>query len=73
MTRLPQMSLQLNRKLKLSNEGDELSSDTGQLLFHEFDERIGFSKTIFEHLQLKDERSFCIHQNEQLFRQKSIN
>lgn len=70
MTRLPQMSLQFNRKLKLSNEGDELSSDTGQLLYREFDEKIGFSKTIFEHLQLKDERSFCIHQNEQLFRQK---
>lgn len=70
MTRLPQMSLQFNRKLKISNEGDELSSDTGQLLFREFDEKIGFAKTIFEHLQLKDERSFCIHQNEQLFRQK---
>ncbi len=70
MTRLPQMTLQFNRKLKLSNEGDELSSDTGQLLFREFDDKIGFTKTIFEHLQLKDERSFCIHQNEQLFRQK---
>lgn len=70
MTRLPQMTLQFNRKLKLSNEGDELSSDTGQLLFREFDDKIGFSKTIFEHLQLKDERTFCVHSNENLFRQK---
>lgn len=70
MTRLPQIALQFNRKLKLSNEGDELSSDTGQFLFREFDDKLGFTKTIFEHLQLKDERSFHIHQNKQLFRQK---
>ena len=70
MTRLPQMTLQFNRKLKLSNEGDELSSDTGQLLFREFDDKIGFSKTISEHLHLKDERTFCVHSNEKLFRQK---
>lgn len=68
MTRLAQMSLQFNRKLKLSNEGDELSSDTKQLLFREFDDKIGFSKTIFEHLQLKDERAFCVHSKENLFR-----
>lgn len=70
MTRLPQMTLQFNRKLKISNEGDELSSDTGQFLFREFDEKLGFTKTIFEYLQLKDERSFHVHQNKQLFRQK---
>lgn len=70
MTRLPQMSLQFNRKLKLSNEGDELSSDTGQLLFREFDDKIGFTKTISEHLQLKDERAYYVHSNEKLFRQK---
>lgn len=67
MTRLTQMSLQFNRKLKLSNEGDELSSDTGQLLFRQFDDKIGFSKKIFEHLQLKDERIYCVHSNEKLF------
>lgn len=70
MTRLPQMTLQFNRKLKISNEGDELSSDTRQFLFREFDEKLGFTKTIFEYLQLKDERSFHAHQNKQLFRQK---
>lgn len=70
MTRLPQTTLHFNRQLKLSNDGGELSSDTGQFLFREFDEKIGFSQTIAKHLQLKDERSFCIHQNEQLLRQK---
>lgn len=70
MTRLPQMTLQFNRKLKLSNEGDEPSSDTGQLLFREFDDKIGFLKTISEHLHLKDERASFVHSNENLFRQK---
>ena len=70
MIRLPQTTLQFNRQLKLSHDGGELSSDTGQFLFREFDEKIGFSQTIVKHLYLKDERSFCIHQNEQLLRQK---
>lgn len=70
MTRLPQTTLHFNRHLKLSNGGGELSSDTGQFLFREFDGKIGFSQTLAKHLHLKDERSFCIHQNEQLLRQK---
>ena len=70
MTRLPQTTLHFNRQLKLSNDGGGLSSDTGQFLFREFDEKLGFSQTIAKHLHLKDERSFCIHQNEQLLRQK---
>lgn len=70
MTRLPQMTLHFNRKLKLSNDGGALSSDTGELIFREFDEKLGFSQTITEHLQLKDERTHCIHENEQLLRQK---
>ncbi|MCT6924883.1 IS1380 family transposase [Metasolibacillus sp.] len=70
MIRLPQTTLNFNHRLKLSNDGGELSSDTGQFLFREFDEKIGFSQTIAKHLHLKDERSFCIHPNEQLLRQK---
>lgn len=70
MIRLPQTTLHFNRQLKLSNDGGELSSDTGHFLFREFDEKIGFSQTIAKHLHLKDERSFCIHPNEHLLRQK---
>lgn len=70
MIRLPQTTLHFNRQLKLSHDGGELSSDTGQFLFREFDEKMGFSQTIAKHLHLKDERSFCIHQNEHLLRQK---
>ena len=48
-------------KRKDSSDGGALSSDTGELIFREFDEKLGFSQTIDKHLRLKDERSFCIH------------
>ena len=70
MDTLSQKTLHFNRSIKLSSDGGALSSDTGELIFREFDEKSGFSQTIAKHLNLKDERSFCIHQNEQLLRQK---
>ncbi|WP_078430515.1 IS1380 family transposase [Alkalihalobacterium alkalinitrilicum] len=70
MATLPQLTLDFNRKIKLSNDGGELSSDTGEFLFREFDEKIGFSKTLAEHLNLKDNRRYYIHSNENLIRQK---
>lgn len=39
MTNLTQNTLQFNRSIKLSNDGGELSSDTGGLIFREFDEK----------------------------------
>lgn len=70
MTTLTQKPLHFNRSIKLSTDGGALSSDTGELIFREFDEKMGFSQTIAKFLQLKDERSFCIHENNQLLRQK---
>lgn len=70
MATLTQTTLQFNRQIKLSDDGGELSSDTGELLFREFDEKIGFSSTLADHLQLKDERQYHFHSNEQLLRQK---
>ena len=70
MTTLSQNTLHFNRQIKLSTDGGALSSDTGELLFREFDEKIGFSKTIAQHLQLNDERTYCLHQNQDLLRQK---
>lgn len=70
MTTLSQTTLHFNRSIKLSNDGGALSSDTGELVFREFDEKIGFSQTIAKHLRLNDERTYCIHANEQLLRQK---
>lgn len=70
MATLPQITLHFNRSIKLSNDGGELSSDTGNLVFREFDEKLGFSSTIAKYLQLPDTRSFAIYANEDLFRQK---
>src|SRR5690625_4379990 len=70
MATLPQITLDFNRKIKLSNDGGALSSDTGELLFREFEEKIGFFRTLDKHLVLKDERLYAMHSNEQLLRQK---
>lgn len=70
MTTLSQNTLHFNRSIKLSNDGGAISSDTGELIFLEFDEKLGFSQTIAKHLRLKDERTYCLHGNEQLLRQK---
>lgn len=70
MVTLPQFTLDFNRQIKLSNDGGALSSDTGQFLFRKFDEKIGFSETLTQHLNLKDERSYYVHSNDQLLRQK---
>jgi len=58
MATLSQKPLHFNRSIKLSSDGGALSSDTGELIFREFDEKLGFSQTIAKHLQLTDERSF---------------
>jgi hypothetical protein len=70
MATLSQMTLNFNRSIKLSNDGGALSSDTGEFIFREFDEKIGFSKTLTKLLNLKDERRYHVHSNENLLRQK---
>lgn len=70
MATLPQLTLDFNRQIKLSNDGGSLSSDTGEFIFREFDEKIGFSKTIAEHLKVQDSRKYHVHSNENLLRQK---
>lgn len=70
MATLPQITLDFNRRIKLSYDGGALSSDTGELVFREFDEKIGFSKTLENHLHLNDSRAFFLHSNENLLRQK---
>lgn len=38
-----QLTLDFNAKIKLSNDGGNLSSDTGEFIFREFDQKLGFS------------------------------
>lgn len=70
MTTLSQIALDFNRKIKLTNNGGDLSSDSGHLIFKEFDEKLGFSKTLADHLVLNDSRKDPNYSNEQLLRQK---
>jgi len=70
MATLPQLTLDFNRQIKLSNDGGELSSDTGEFLFREFDEKIGFSSALGQFLNLEDNRRYHVHSNENLLRQK---
>jgi hypothetical protein len=70
MATLPQLTLNFNRQIKLSNDGGSFSSHTGEFIFREFDEKIGFSETLTKYLQLKDERLYFFHSNENLLRQK---
>lgn len=70
MLTLPQLPLDFNRKIKLSNDGSPLSSDTGAFLFLEFDEKLGFTQTLANHLLLNDTRSYFVHSNENLLSQK---
>src|SRR5690554_4253783 len=70
MLTLPQLPLDFNRKIKLSNDGGSLSSDTGVFLFREFDEKLGFTQTLTNYLHLNDTRSYFVHSNENLLSQK---
>lgn len=70
MATLPQLTLDYNKKIKLSNDGGSLSSDTGMFLFREFDETIGFSSTLAKHLVFNDDRLYFSHSNINLLRQK---
>lgn len=44
--------------------------DTGEFIFREFDDKIGFSKNMAKHLRLKDTRAYYVHSNEKLLCQK---
>ncbi len=70
MATLPKTTLNYNKKIKLNNHGGDLSSDTGEFLFREFDEKIGFTSTLMKHLTLNDSRKYYLHLNEQLLCQK---
>ncbi|UAK17201.1 IS1380 family transposase [Sporolactobacillus terrae] len=70
MLSVEEKSCQFNRKIKINFTGGELSSDSGHLIFKEFDEKLGFSKTLTHHLVLNDSRKSPDYSNEQLLRQK---
>jgi len=70
MTTLTQNTLNYNKQIKLSDDGGSLSSDSGQFIIREFDEKLGFTKTIDKHLTLNDDRLYYKHSNINILRQK---
>jgi len=52
MGSLLEKSLNFNRKINF--DGGDLTSDAGLLLYKEFDEKIGFSKTIKDNIYVED-------------------
>src|SRR5690625_2755677 len=70
MATLTQNTLKFNKKIKISDDGGSLSSDSGQFLVREFDEKLRFSKTIDKHLTLNDDRLYYKHSNTNILRQK---
>lgn len=64
---LLEKSLNFTRKIKINFEYGDLTSDAGLILYKEFDERIGFSKTIQENFYVKDSSANAmIHKNEDI-------
>jgi len=67
MGSLLEKSLNFNSKLKVNFEGGNLTSDAGLILYREFDEKIGFSKTTKENLYVKDSSADTrTHKNEDI-------
>lgn len=70
MTSVKETSLQFNQKIKVSFSGGALSSDSGLLLYQEFDTKTGFSRLIEERLKIKDPVIHTRHTNAQAVVQK---
>jgi hypothetical protein len=71
MNSLNEKALNFNRKVKIDFEGGDLTSDTGLLLYKEFDDKIGFSQTIKENLYVEDNSANArTHKNEDIVTQR---
>ncbi|MBZ9637690.1 transposase [Clostridium sp. FP1] len=67
MNSVNEKSLEFNKKIKIDFEGGNLTSDAGLLLYKEFDEKIGFSKTIKENICIIDSSADArTHKNEDI-------
>lgn len=67
---LQENGLHFNRKFKVNFEGGDLSSDSGLLLYKEFDEKLGISQTVKETITIKDSVCHHTHNNHDVIMQK---
>ncbi|MFD2615905.1 transposase, partial [Terrilactibacillus laevilacticus] len=63
-------SLNFNKRIKVNFDGGNLTSDSGLLLYKEFDEKIGLSQSIQENLQVNDSVHHRKHANDEVVIQK---
>ncbi|MEG0578125.1 MAG: transposase [Bacilli bacterium] len=70
MYSLIEKSANFNKKIKINFNGGNLTSDSGLLLYKEFDEKIGFSNTIKKIFKMKDTAKSRIHSNQDILIQK---
>ncbi|MGL4713135.1 MAG: IS1380 family transposase [Shewanella sp.] len=70
MTTLPYIQAKFNSKIRYTFDGGSLSSDTGLVLFREFDERLNFSHLLSEAVDHLDPRKSPEHRNSSLLMQK---
>ena len=70
MGSLLEKSLNFKRNVKISFDGGNLTSDSGLILYSEFGERIGFSRTIKDVFTVNDSVNHREHQNEEVLIQK---
>jgi len=70
MDTITQKELDFNSYLKVNFEGGNLTSDAGMLLYKEFDEKIGFGKTIKNNLNIEDDINHKQHENEDVILQR---
>ena len=70
MSSLLEKSLNFKRNVKINFDGGNLTSDSGLILYKEFDERIGFSRTIKDIFYVNDKINHRKHKNEDILLQK---
>jgi len=70
MDTIHQNGLDFNSKVKINFKGGNLTSDSGMLLYKEFDEKITFSKTIKNNLNFSDNINHRQHENEDVILQR---
>lgn len=61
MSTLQEKQLQFNPHLVMSNDGGQLSNDSGLLLLFEFFHKIKFKELVNELLHIDDSRNYCTH------------
>lgn len=70
MNSINEKQMNFNKNIKINFDGGELTSDSGILLYKEFDEKIGFSEVIHDTVNVKDTVNHRDHQNADVIIQK---